>query len=416
MSCQEQFDSLRASRTLEDEFIQGLIDKIKDMESKLVIEIADKERAEAGSKAFYNELSKVEKELKRIQSDQERKRYVLVLIDGDGLMFHDHLVSQAEIGGNKAGALLLEKVEKFVKELELGFEVDVVVKIYCNLKGMDKIYHQHGILSKAIGYDSFMRGLNKSSPSIDAIDAGNGKECADSKIHYNLSAAVANVQCKHIILGCSSDNGYARILTPLGNDPEKSSMISLLEGRPFAAELQALKSRFRTTEFKDIFRSEKWQAHRPPTGPSNLNGVHEVVNSKDSTKKPKTTKDILGDEGKDTTVQLDSEIVPRNRRGRRVDTRLEKVPYPLILEVKNRKYSMPDCQRRSGESHYNMLLEWDHVRAGWNVPILNVTMGIFAPKTATTGTMSNSVGGVKCMESISQCTGSDRFLAASHGN
>ena len=76
----------------------------------------------------------------------------------------------------------MESASRHVESLELDCEVELIVRIYCNLEGLDDVYHKRCILSNANRYESFVRGLNKSNPLLDVIDAGNGKECADSKI------------------------------------------------------------------------------------------------------------------------------------------------------------------------------------------------------------------------------------------
>ena len=46
--------------------------------------------------------------------------------------------------------------------------------------------------------------------------------------------------CVRIILGASHDNGYARLLRQLQTDGVTDGKVVLLEGRPFALELEKL--------------------------------------------------------------------------------------------------------------------------------------------------------------------------------
>ena len=58
------------------------------------------------------------------------------------------------------------------------------------------------------------------------------------------------------MLGCSHDNGYARLLEDESN-PANLNRITLLEGVPFERELRILKSRYHTTKFDGLFRDSK---------------------------------------------------------------------------------------------------------------------------------------------------------------
>lgn len=73
---------------------------------------------------------------------------------------------------------------------------------------------------------------------------------------------VGQVQCKHIIFGGSSDNGYARLLGPYSGNDLVRKRVTLLEGPPFAAELSDLVNKFHKTSFPTVFRSVKLPSRR----------------------------------------------------------------------------------------------------------------------------------------------------------
>lgn len=62
--------------------------------------------------------------------------------------------------------------------------------------------------------------------------------------------------CRHILFGCSHDNGYARLLEDVVDQPVMER-ITLLEGVPFEKELHMLKSKYDTTRFEGLFRTTK---------------------------------------------------------------------------------------------------------------------------------------------------------------
>ena len=73
--------------------------------------------------------------------------------------------------------------------------------------------------------------------------------------------------CRQVYLGCSHDNGYARLLEDTLADQPIVENITLLEGAPFEGELATIKSSFTTTKFESLFRDSKIQI-----SPYNNNG------------------------------------------------------------------------------------------------------------------------------------------------
>jgi hypothetical protein len=66
-----------------------------------------------------------------------------------------------------------------------------------------------------------------------------------------------DVHCHQVLLGCSHDNGYARLLDDTMGDSMLIDHITLLEGVPFERELASLKESFKTTKFGNLFRDTK---------------------------------------------------------------------------------------------------------------------------------------------------------------
>jgi len=59
--------------------------------------------------------------------------------------------------------------------------LQVIVRVYANIKGLAKTYKDSGILRES-NFDEFVRGFNMGDPLCDYVDAGNGKECSDEKV------------------------------------------------------------------------------------------------------------------------------------------------------------------------------------------------------------------------------------------
>lgn len=67
-------------------------------------------------------------------------------------------------------------------ELELPSQISVRIRVYANKKGLASAYSHNKIIGNADDFDMFVRGFNMGHPMCDFVDAGDGKECADSKL------------------------------------------------------------------------------------------------------------------------------------------------------------------------------------------------------------------------------------------
>lgn len=89
------------------------------------------------------------------------------------------------IDGGKKTARLLKQVAK--DELlslipSTAHHVQVHVRVYANLKGLEKTYQDLGILPSSASFCHFIRGFNMGDAMCDYVDAGDEKECSDEKI------------------------------------------------------------------------------------------------------------------------------------------------------------------------------------------------------------------------------------------
>ena len=220
---------------------------------------------------------------------QERDAFILVLIDGDGMIFEDQYIQRGESGGKEAATLLWGFVRDYVTQKipDLSSDYKIITRVYANIKGLGEACHRSGILDRPSLIEEFARGFTGSKQLFDFVDVGMGKDRADDKISgssgsaifplYFIKANVAeevfkldlhNCHCRHILIGCSHDNGYARLLEDVA-DRQNLNRVTLLEGVPFERELASLKTKYDTTRFPGLFRTAKVTVplHPPPPMP-----------------------------------------------------------------------------------------------------------------------------------------------------
>lgn len=154
--------------------------------------------------------------------------------------------------------------------------MDVLVRAFANVSGLVAALERSGRLKEASQLRAFATGFNSRKAFFDFVDVGPGKERADLKIrgescesclpvlrahlasHANFGRAIGGVefflessQCKHLVLACGHDSGYAPFLGNLVGDKQVAERITLLEGSPFPAAIRNLG--LKSTQFSSVF-------------------------------------------------------------------------------------------------------------------------------------------------------------------
>lgn len=185
--------------------------------------------------------------------------YVLVLIDGDGLLFKKHLVKQGLEGGKKAAYALRQAI---LDRCDNAKETEVVAKVIANMTGLNKAMKRDGSVDSENDLRDFMLGYTQAMASFDFVDVGFGKERADSKIRELARWHLNNYNCKQILLGVSHDAGYAPFLDEILRDENTRRRVTILEGYPTVKEITS--TGVHVWKLDDVFRTDKL-VDRSPT-------------------------------------------------------------------------------------------------------------------------------------------------------
>ncbi|KAI1780669.1 hypothetical protein F4818DRAFT_396443 [Hypoxylon cercidicola] len=190
----------------------------------------------------------------------DRNPYVMVLIDGDGLLFKEHLVRQGVAGGRKAADELRKAVsDKYSYSEETPIEV--VVEVVANVSGLSKAMKRDGCLDDETTLNDFISGFNQAKVPFHFVDLGYCKEAADAKLLCSARFHLRNFNCKLILMGVSHDVSYAPYLDHLIHDEMGKQRIAVLEGCPTVEGIVA--TGITITSFKNIFRSDKLRVQSP---------------------------------------------------------------------------------------------------------------------------------------------------------
>ncbi|KAK7909141.1 hypothetical protein PG985_015019 [Apiospora marii] len=198
----------------------------------------------------------LQQENKEWEAKQERRPFIAVLIDADAdvYVFDEELLKKGEKGGVESADALLAAVQSYVKEtLRLSAEADIVVRAFANLTGLREALQRRGTPCDLSQLRAFVSGFNNRQALFDFVDVGCGKERADSKIRENISFFVDCYQCKHLMLACGHDNGYAPFLGHLVANQQVAERITLIKGRhQLPADIQKLEPK--TAQFDGVFK------------------------------------------------------------------------------------------------------------------------------------------------------------------
>ncbi|KKK16269.1 hypothetical protein ARAM_003172 [Aspergillus rambellii] len=228
-------------------------------------------------KSDYEEEKEGRERYKKLARAQERNPFVLVLVDGDGYMFKEHLIKAGVQGGVKAAQLLGDSIKELVHE-RLGSQADqcrIMVRVYANVLGLSKSLARTGLVGfEARSLSTFSSSFTRAQDLFDYTDAGDQKEGADCKIRGIVLMPYAiwedtlltttemfrlfadNNQCKHIFFAGCHDTGYLSLLTPyLG----RTDRITLIKAASFHPGFESLG--FAVRELPAVFMSMSIQTN-----------------------------------------------------------------------------------------------------------------------------------------------------------
>ncbi|KAH8434157.1 uncharacterized protein LDX57_011795 [Aspergillus melleus] len=252
----ERYSNLDAERA---DLIKSLLERTREYEyqsENLQIEL---EHERESRTRYQLELRKLREEKKALDYTINKEPYVVVLVDGDGAIFHDDLLRDPQKGAPEAALRLRQAVRSHLKDTPLGTEqVPVIVRIFVNLTGLAKSLCTAKVIEQEAHMRLFAELFTNSRAEFDFVNVGHGKENADSKMRKMLTHYYNNFQCKKIFFAGCHDNGYLHELREHEGDFEAKERIILLETTPAQPSFKSLD--FTMTRFDSVFRTEPLRA------------------------------------------------------------------------------------------------------------------------------------------------------------
>lgn len=142
------------------------------------------EREKRTNSSVISNNSLYKEDYEKLKRKVDREPFVLVLIDGDGMIFHEHFLSKGEEGGRQAVAVLRSSTDLYAREQmpELPVDFKIVTRMYANVKGLADRCSRSGLVSSPAMLEDFVRGFTRGNTLFDFVDVGPGKDRADEKV------------------------------------------------------------------------------------------------------------------------------------------------------------------------------------------------------------------------------------------
>ncbi|KAL2857001.1 hypothetical protein BJX68DRAFT_229908 [Aspergillus pseudodeflectus] len=254
----DRYQQLTSIEQKKDTLIEELIQRVTELEGVYRQEQLDHEREKRFNRDIQIHEMELMEQISRMKAIMNREPFIVVLLDGDGMIFHDELLQMGEDGGRKAAKELYSSVEAYVDEnFPSIISPKIITKLYVSMKGLCDSCVRGGITTDPSILDDFARGFNSSYPLFDLVDVGSGKDAAHDKIKEAFKLHLYNCHCHQIFLGCSDESPYSQTLEDTLADLELLGRVSLIEGIPFGKNLDSLKAHYRFTRFPSLFRESK---------------------------------------------------------------------------------------------------------------------------------------------------------------
>ncbi|KAJ4983239.1 CCCH zinc finger dna binding protein [Stagonosporopsis vannaccii] len=266
LTLQQRYDLLQQYDKDKNDFIGEILMRYECLSQQYQYLASQNMQDAAGEVAWLAQKPAYEQAIQQYERALSENPFVMVLIDGDGMIFHDNYVRDGEAGGRRAASHLDTAVRNWIENEDKNVPLNsrVICRIYANVRGLGNVLVKIGAIEAAEDFEDFVRGFTQAKTMFDFIDVGAGKDRADEKIIENLKIFSQDYHCRRLLFGCSHDNGYARVLEESCDKPEIVNKVVLLEGVPFEKELLPLP--YSTKKFSSIFRQSKlvvWNSSAP---------------------------------------------------------------------------------------------------------------------------------------------------------
>ncbi|KAJ7781390.1 hypothetical protein B0H16DRAFT_1710599 [Mycena metata] len=203
------------------------------------------------------------------RADSQIGHRVVALIDGDGAIFSQDLITQGQQGGHLAARSLSDGILNFLST-NYGTKPDELwVYLFYNKRGLTDTFNRVGLCSLNKTFEDFVVGFNQAAERFIMVDAGTTKEAADVKLKVHLVDDIQLPQTFKIVFGGCHDGGYISNLNSQITAGYREKLILLKGYTQMAPTIAALD--LPLLEIPELFMTHKLVAGNRWTTPTSPN-------------------------------------------------------------------------------------------------------------------------------------------------
>ncbi|GKZ30190.1 hypothetical protein AbraIFM66950_008139 [Aspergillus brasiliensis] len=235
----ERYKQLASIEQDKNILIEELLQRVTELEAAFQQEKLDHERETRFNRDIQLHEMELMQHIARIKAIMDREPFIVVLLDGTGIIFKDEFLRKGEEGGKIAAKKLAVALKDYVASNFPGLDgPKVIARMYVNLKGLSEMCVRGAISTDPSSIEGFARGFNNGHPLFDLVDTG-----------------LDNAHDK--IAGCADTSAYAQILMDIMEDIDLVGRVTLIEGVTFEKDLAKIKAAYRVSQFPEILRDTR---------------------------------------------------------------------------------------------------------------------------------------------------------------
>ncbi|RAH58628.1 C-x8-C-x5-C-x3-H zinc finger protein [Aspergillus piperis CBS 112811] len=333
----ERYKQLASIEQDKNILIEELLQRVTELEAAFQQEKLDHERETRFNRDIQLHEMELMQHIARIKAIMDREPFIVVLLDGTGIIFKDEFLQRGEEGGKVAANKLAVALKDYVASNFPGLDnPKIITRMYVNLKCLSEMCVRGVISTDPSSIEGFAKGFNNGHPLFDLVETGL------DNAHDKIAGTQQDFLVQDTCIGCADTNAYAQILVDIMEDIDLVGRVTLIEGITFEKDLAKIKAAYRVSQFPEILRNTKitpvwapWKAavaSKPPPAltPSPKPGAVPLSRTSTSTStnastsmsstsaRPSTPGDFQVVQSKSVTPAR-PKIVERNKYGQRVD-------------------------------------------------------------------------------------------------
>lgn len=167
---------------------------------------------------------------------QGPRQYIVVILDGDNLLFDPRHLNKGYEGGKFVYEELRLRIAK--KHNLIPHLVDLRVRVFCALNPLATVLNNTRIVRKELLFD-FFHGISDCNLNNYVVNVGRGDQAADLRVKAALADAIRDPGCFRVYLGGLDDFGYLEELDTIQRVGLLDNKVHLVQVPGFAVKSNA---------------------------------------------------------------------------------------------------------------------------------------------------------------------------------